>query len=155
MIRIIWTWLFLAWRHLSTEISLKSNWIQHIYDPKGGILGRCREYFKGVLHQITFTPLNTQGVRLGEENTVTATEVFLSDVRSKAGEAAVCDEIYREMLRVLNREVVWLTRVCQAAWLSRWASKHWQTGVTILIYKKEDRRDSLTTGPSRELPPIF
>jgi len=40
----------------------------------------------------------------------------------------------------LNRGVIWPTRVCQAALYSVWALKDWQTGVIILIHKR-DRKE--------------
>jgi len=48
---------------------------------------------------------------LGEENSITATEVFLVVKTLKAVKAAGCDEIRPEMLKALDREEVhWLIR---------------------------------------------
>jgi len=65
-----------------------------------------------------------------EENTINAAEVFL--------EAGGCDEIRLEMLKVLNRGVLWLTGVCQVAWYSGRASKDWQIGIIIPTHRKGD-----------------
>ena len=68
-----------------------------------------------------------------EENTVTADEVFLAVKKLTDG-----DEMLPEMLKALNRGIIWLTRVCQVAWGSGSALKDWQTGMTIHIHKKRD-----------------
>jgi len=55
--------------------------------------------------------------------------------------AAGRDEIRPEMLKGENREVLWLTRVCQAAWSSGRAEKNWLPGVIIPIQEKGDRSE--------------
>jgi len=46
------------------------------------MLGRWREYFKGLLNPITLTPWDSQEFLLGVEYYITATEVFL-DVKTQ------------------------------------------------------------------------
>jgi len=84
---------------------------------------------------IISTPLDTQEVYLGEENAITAIEVFPA---VKTLKAAGCGEIRPEMLKALNEGMIWLTRVCQVAWWFRKAPapKDWQTGVMILNTQK-------------------
>ena len=59
----------------------------------------------------------------------------------KSVKAAGEDEIIREMLKALTGEgILWLTRVCQVAWKFGKTPRDWQTGVTISIFKKGDRK---------------
>jgi len=44
------------------------------------IIGRLREYFKDLLNSVTLATSDTLEVHLGEENTITVTEVFLIHV---------------------------------------------------------------------------
>ena len=81
-------------------------------------LGRWKEKFKYLLNLVTITPQNTHHVHLGEENTITAVEVSFPIKALKGGKDAGCDEIRREMLKALNRGILWLTRACQVAWCS-------------------------------------
>jgi len=55
------------------------------------------------------------------------------------GKAAGCYEIRPEMLKALNREVLWPTRLCEVAWCSVKTPKDGQTGVIIPMCKKRDR----------------
>ena len=59
----------------------------------------------------------------------------------KFGKVAGEDEITPEKLKTLTRKgILWLTRVCQAAWKFGKTSRNWQTGVIIPIFKKEDHK---------------
>ena len=73
-----------------------------------------REYLKDTLNTVTFTPSDTQGMHLVEENTNIAVEVFLAVKILKTGKAAECDEIRHEMLKALNKGVLRLARLCQS-----------------------------------------
>ena len=83
-----------------------------------------------------------------EKNIISAAEVFLAFKKLKAGNAAWWDEIQLEMLKALNRGVIWLTRVCQVVWCI--GRKDWHTGVIIPIHKEENR-EALTTVASFSL----
>ena len=74
---------------------------------------------------------------LGKEEVFTAAEV----AGIESGKAAGKNEIRFEMLKALTGEgILWLTRVCQAAWKLGKTPRDWQTGVIIPMYNKEDRR---------------
>ena len=75
-----------------------------------------REYFNNVLNGVTITPPDTHKGHLAEENTITAADVFLAVNTLQAGKAADCNGIRLEMLKALNRGVIWLTRMCQVNW---------------------------------------
>jgi len=70
----------------------------------------------------------------------TAAEVFPAAKTLKAGKAAGCDEIRPEMLKALNRRVIWLSHARQVAWCSV-RPKDWHTGVIISIRMKGDRKE--------------
>jgi len=88
------------------------------------------------------SPLH-RAVHFGKENTITPTEVSFA-VKTLKGVG--CDDIRPEMLKALNRGDLWLTRVCQVAWCSGDAPKHWQTGVIIPTRKRETGVNATTTG---------
>jgi len=113
------------------------------YSAMKDILSILSEHFKEILDPVTITPSDTQEMFLGEESTITAAENFLAVKTLKAGEAAGCDEILPEMLKTLNRErVYWLICMCQVVRRSRRAPKDWQTGVSIHIHKKGEKREA-------------
>ena len=76
----------------------------------------------------------------GEEEVFTAAEVATAIKRIKSGKAAGEDEIESEMLKALTGGILWLTRVCQVASKFDKASRDWQTGVIIPLFKKGDRK---------------
>ena len=88
---------------------------------------------KIVWTQFSYTIRHTGGA-FREENTVTATEVFLVVKTLNAWKTAGCDEIRQELHKSLNGGVLWLTRLCRVAWCSGRAPKDWQTGLIISIY---------------------
>jgi len=81
-------------------------------------------YFKDLFNPVNTIPPDTKKVRLGEENTITAAEVFPTVKSLKAGKAAGCNEIRPEILKVLI-QVFLLARMCQVAWCSRREPKDW------------------------------
>ena len=109
------------------------------------ILKRWGEYFKDLLNPVTVTSTEAHEVHLGAESShggISEAEVSSAIKLLKSGKAAGDDEIRPEMLKALNRDgVLWLTRVCQVAWVSGQAPKQWQSGVVIPIFKKGDQRD--------------
>jgi len=56
-----------------------------ILSNEENILGRWREYFKGLLNPITITPSDTQEAHLGYENIIIATKVFLAVTTLRLG----------------------------------------------------------------------
>ena len=106
------------------------------------ILSRWREYFEDLLNPVKASTRDTHEVtHLGDNEVFTAAEVATANKGIKSGKAAGEDEIRPEMLKALNGEgILWLMRVCQAAWKFGKTPRDWQTGVIILIFKKGDRK---------------
>jgi len=77
-----------------------------------------------------------------EEDTITATELFLSVETPKASKAAGCNKIRPEMLGV-----IWITRGFQLPWNSGRAPKNWQTlwSFPFPIHKKGTESNAATT----------
>jgi len=80
---------------------------------------------------------------LGEENTITEAEVFLTVKTLKAGKAAGGEEIRPEMLEAMNRGVLWLIRLSQVAWCS---------GKVLNPHTQEGRHERIHRGISLYLP---
>jgi len=66
---------------------------------------------------------------------------FLLGVETlKLGKASGCGKLIPELLKALNRGVLWLTRVCQVAWYSGRPPKVGQTGV-LRPHTKEGKQE--------------
>ena len=80
---------------------------------------------------------------LTEEEVFTAAEVATVIKEIKSEKAAGEDEIRPEMLKALTAGgILWLTRLCQVALKFGKTPRDRQTGVTIPIFKKGDRKQS-------------
>ena len=102
-----------------------------------GILNRWREYFCDLLNPVTVQHLEASEEQIGEKIHVAEAEVSTAIKSLKAGKAPGEEDIWPEMLKVINNFAVCLFQI---AWKTGEVPQQWQTSVLIPIYKKEAKK---------------
>ena len=121
----------IAWKSLSTTFSIKDLTGNNLRN-ENKIFSRWRECFEDLLNPVRATPTSTfNTIDFGKEEVFTLTKVAAAMRRLKFEKAAGECEIRPEMLKGLNGEVCWLTRVYQVVWKLAKTPKDWKTGVII------------------------
>ena len=124
--------LLFVWKKSSITTSIK-DLAGNILRVEWDILSQQKEYFENLLNLVTATLTNTwDTIDFEEEEIFTLAEVVAATQWLKSGKAGEEDEIRPVMLKTLNGEVRWITRVCQVTWkpeLGQWQAWNWTGSV--------------------------
>ena len=118
------------------------DYADNILTDENEIFSQWREYFEDLLNPVKESTRDTHEVtHLGEKEVFAEAEVATASKEIKSGKAASEDEIISEMLKALTgKGILWLIRVRQVAWKFGKTPRDWQTGVIMLMFKIEDRK---------------